>query len=369
MVRTKQFSGMTAISLAAAALAAVVVLTIGGCAAPQKAPETTNLVWPPAPQAPRIKFVRNIVSDEDLERDTTSTQKLLNFLGGDKPTANQFGEPTGIAVSDDGNRIYVSDIMQQAIFVFDFGNKRFNKVFPVANPGAIALDTRENIYVVLTLDKKIEVYGRDLKKIRDITDPSIDRPVGIAIDNVRGRIYLVDTGTNKSEEFTVKIFNMDGKLTGKLGSGKGQKPGQFAFPTYATVDDAGNVYVTDSMNGRVQKFDVDGKYVMSFGQPGDAWGMFDKPKGVAVDRFGNVHVVDSIWSNVQIFNPKGQILLFYGGRGGYPGLMRNPNPIAIDKQNRIYVGDFLNARVAVYDLVNTAATDSFIEPPKGKPGK
>jgi len=350
-----------------ALVAAVVALFVGGCATEQKSQEAMQLVWPPPPQQPRIKFVRNIVSDEDLEKDTTASQKIMNFLGGDKPTTNQFAEPTGIAVSDDGQRVYVSDIMQHAVFFFDFGKKRFAKIFPVASPGGVALDSKENLYVVLTLDRRIEVYGPDQKKIRDITDPSVERPVGIAIDNARGKIYLVDTGNAKTTNYTVKVFNMDGKLIGQIGGGQGSNPGQFVYPTYACVDSAGNLYVTDSFNARVQKFDADGKYLMTIGKHGDAWGMFDKPKGVAVDSFGNVYVVDSVWSNVQIFNPKGQILLFFGGRGGYPGLLRNPNPIAIDKQNRIYVGDFLNSRVAVYDLVNTTAQDSYIEPPKGKP--
>jgi len=342
---------------------------VSGCATQQKAQEVTQLVWPPPPQPPRVKFVRNIVSDEDLEKDTTSTQKILNFLGGDKPTANQFAEPTGIAVSDDGQRVYVADIMQHAVFVFDFGNKRFNKIDAVHSPGGVALDAQENLYVVLTLDHRIDVYGPDRKKIREITDSSVERPVGLAIDKVRGRIYLVDTGNGKSTEFSVKVFNMEGKLTGKIGGRAGYKDGEFVYPTYACVDNDGNLYVTDSFNARVQKFDPEGKYVKTFGQRGDAWGMFDKPKGVAVDSFGNVYVVDSIWSNVQIFNPKGQILLFFGGRGSYPGMLRNPNPIAIDKQNRIYVGDFLNARVAVYELVNTTGADSYVEPPKGKPKK
>ncbi len=130
-----------------------------------------------------------------------------------------------------------------------------------------------------------------------------------------------------------------------------------------TVDDKGFVYVGDTLNSRVQKFDPDGKFVTTFGQLGTNWGEFDKPKGVAVDTFGNLYVVDSGWSNVQIFNPKGQVLLFFGGRGPVPGMLKNPLAIAIDKNNKIYVGDYLNHRIGVYELVNTTAADSFLKPP------
>ena len=155
---------------------------------------------------------------------------------------------------------------------------------------------------------------------------------------------------------------MQGKLTGVLGSGKGSDPGQFLFPTYVTLDKQGDVYVADTLNSRVQEFDPDGKYIKSYGERGNSWGMFDKPKGIALDSFGNLYVVDSGWSNVQIFNQKKQILMFFGGRGALPGMLRTPSPIAIDGKNRIYVGDFLNHRIEVYQLTNTSADDSFLNP-------
>jgi DNA-binding beta-propeller fold protein YncE len=117
------------------------------------------------------------------------------------------------------------------------------------------------------------------------------------------------------------------------------------------TDSTGNVYVSNTLNGRIEVFDAEGTYLRHIGERGNGYGMFDKPKGVAIDSFDNVYVVDSGWSNVQIFNQKGEVLLFFGGRGEYPGLLANPTGIAIDKRNRIYVADFLNYRVASYQLV------------------
>ena len=45
-----------------------------------------------------------------------------------------------------------------------------------------------------------------------------------------------------------------------------------------------------------------------------------------------------------------------------PGLLKNPTAITIDRANRIYVADYLNHRVEVYQLVNTTAEDSFLDP-------
>ena len=43
-------------------------------------------------------------------------------------------------------------------------------------------------------------------------------------------------------------------------------------------------------------------------------------------------------------------------------MLRTPSSIAIDGKNRIYVGDFLNHRIEVYQLTNTSADDSFLNP-------
>ncbi len=347
------------------AITAGLLAILAGCATAPPPPAPVRLVWPAPPLTTRIEFVRSITSDDDLGLDTTFTQRLVSFLAGEKPPANRIFEPIGLAVSDDGNRLYVADFGQLDVFVFDFAQKKFTRIAKeasLARPVGIALDAEENLYVVESEKKGISVFNPQGKQIRFITDPSIKRPTGIAIDRVRGKIYLADTAGTKSAEHVVRIFDPQGKLIGTLGHGKGEQPGQFLFPTYLAVDTQGNLYVTDTLNSRVQMFDPAGNYLKSFGQRGNSWGMFDKPKGVALDSFGNVYVVDSGWSNVQIFNQKEQVLLFFGGRGPIPGLLKNPTAIAIDKQNRIYVADYLNHRVGVYQLVNTTAGDSFLEP-------
>ncbi len=344
--------------------ALVAALALAGCATTPRE-EPVRLVWPPPPLTARIEFVRSIVSDEDLGKDTTFSQTLLNLLAGEKPAPNRVVEPMGLAISDDGQRLYVSDFARLAVFVFDFAQKTFTKIGEeqkLARPVGLALDAQENLYVVEQEKKGIGVFNRQGKRVRFITHPSLERPAGIAIDRERGRIYLADTAHTKSNEHTVKILNMNGELVGKIGKDKGEAPGQFLFPTYLALDAKGNVYVTDTLNSRVQVFDADGKYLKTFGERGNAWGMFDKPKGVALDSFGNVYVADSGWSNVQIFNQKGQVLLFFGGRGPIPGMLKNPTAIAIDRRNRIYVADYLNHRVEVYQLVNTTPEDSFMNP-------
>ena len=346
----------------AAGLIALGLLSLmAGCAARKPPEQPLRLVWPAPPEKTRIEFVRSISSQKDVNEDTTFTQTLVNFLAGIKPPPDVLTEPMGVAVSDDGNVVYVSDTGQSAIFVFDFGKRKFHKIEGVIGPIGLALDREQNLYVVEQPKKGVTVFNPEGKQVRFLTDKSIERPTGLALDRDRKRIYLADTAHTKSKEQTVKILSLDGKLIGKIGQGKGGAPGQFLFPTYLGLDREGDLYVTDSLNCRVQEFDPNGKYVRSFGERGDAWGQFTRPKGLALDSFGNLYVADSGWSNVQIFNRNGQVLLFFGGRGPLPGMLKNPTAVAIDATNHIYVGDFLNHRVEEYRLVNTTAADSLAD--------
>ncbi len=334
---------------------------LSGCATAPPPPKLPLLAWPEPPDMARIQFVRSIVSDDDLKKDSTDHEAILHFLEGEVPAKNRIVMPMGLAVSDDADRLYVSDNVQSAIFVYDFAKKTSLKIGgdkSLSSPMQLALDAQENIYVVEQEKKGVAVFDRKGKQLNFFTDPSIVRPTGIAIDRARGKVYVCDTAHAKSWDHDVKVFNLQGKFLGKVGLGKGNVDGAMLYPTFLTVDSKGDLYVSDTLNARIQVFDPNGKFVRKFGSRGTDFGQFDNPKGVALDSFGNAYVVDSGWSNVQIFNTEGKILLFFGGRGTYPGLMQNPTVIAIDKNNRIYVGDNLNHRVNVYQLVNTTAADS-----------
>ena len=343
-----------------ATLGCLALLTMAGCATQQAKPLVIGkLAWPPPPDTARIEFVRSITTDKDLSDDTTFTQNVVNFLAGTKPQPNQIVEPMGLVVSDDGQILYVSDTFSSEVFVFDFAHKKFSKIEGFAHPLGIALDGQQNLYVVDQVKKGVKVFDRTGKELRFITDKGLTNPTGIAIDRQRGKIYVVDTANETSgKQHNVKIFAMDGKLLGHIGKGYGDVPGAFRFPTYVALNGEGDVFVTDTINNRVEEFDPNGKYLRTIGGNGDVPGKFGRPKGLAVDTLGDLYVADSAWSNVQIFNREGQILMFFADRGPMPGLLMNPTAMAIDKNNHIYVGDFINHRVNEYQLVNTVLADT-----------
>ncbi len=342
------------------------VLLLCGCAA-QKT-ELLPLAWPEPPLEPRIKFLQAIQSQESLGGGSLRDD-VLEFLAGKQPPIGRLSQPVDVAVSDDGNRLYISDYSQRVVYLFDLEEKvvRYlgGEKLPVGLPFGVALDAQENLYVTDQAGAMVRVFDKGRQLVRSFGDKAtLGRPTGIAIDRARGRIYVCDSGHQKGRRNFVKIFDTQGRFLGNLGEGKDDRHYSY-LPTYVKVDRDGNLYVTDTGGARVLVFDPEGTFVRQIGDRGDGLGRFDKPKGVALDAFGNVYVVDTAWSNVQIFNPKGDLLLFFGGRSRYPGLMQNPTGIAIDAQNRIYVADTFNFRVNAYQLVNTTAEDAFLTPPDG----
>ena len=81
----------------------------------------------------------------------------------------------------------------------------------------------------------------------------------------------------------------------------GSGDGQFNYPYGVAVDSSGNVYVADTDNHRIQKFDSSGGFITKWGSYGSGDGQFDYPSGVAVDSSGNVYVADGWNYHVQKF--------------------------------------------------------------------
>ena len=120
--------------------------------------------------------------------------------------------------------------------------------------------------------------------------------------------------------------------------------GMFYFPQALSIDGEGSIYVTDSGNARVQKFDSDGHFLASWGSSGTENGQFDYPVGIATyENF--VYVVDKKLNKVQKFDSDGNFILTWGDSGKNPGLFSSPTGIEIDANGNVYVVDTKNYRI------------------------
>ena len=172
-------------------------------------------------------------------------------------------------------------------------------------------------------------------------DPNpFNNPDGIAVDS-QGNLYVMDSGNTR-----IQKFDIDGHFILMWGS-KGNNDGQFNCSLYLfcmlAVDGLGNVYVTDNKNSRIQKFDGSGKFLMKWGSFGSEDGQFNIPFGIAVDREGNVYVGDVGNARIQKFDANGKFLMKWGSSGYDDGqFSEDLADIAVDSNGNVYVTDRSN---------------------------
>ena len=173
------------------------------------------------------------------------------------------------------------------------------------------------------------------------------RPAGLAVDQ-EGNIFVADSGNHR-----VQKFDRDGLFLAQVG-GLGSGNGQFNEPWGVALDAQGNLYVADTWNHRIQKFNKDLQYVTQWGKPTsdltnprptDFWG----PRDVTVDAQGNVWVADTGTSRVLKFDANGTYLATLGGPGSEAGKLSEPVGIEIAANGDIYVADAWNSRIQKFD--------------------
>ncbi len=163
-------------------------------------------------------------------------------------------------------------------------------------------------------------------------------PQGIATDSA-GNVYVDDT-----RNYRIQKFTSGGAYVTQWGS-EGSGNGEFEYPTGIATDSAGNVYVVDAYKYSIQKFTSSGAYVSQWGSYGSGNGQFDLPFGIAADGAGNVYVADTENCRIQKFNSSGAYVSQWGSYGNGNGQFVDPNGIAVDGAGNVYMADTDNARI------------------------
>jgi len=323
---------------------------------PEPVAKNAPLVWPAPPETPRFRFVGQLTGEDnfvpDNQGDPSLATGVLKWLVGlfdaaeDKIVLKR--PQTGMV--DAQGRVLVTDIGNQAVFVFDSvsaqlhvytrASDRRNFVTPIG----IAQGPQGQILVADAELGEVFRLGPDGKPLGSFGKNVLVRPTGVARDAERGRVYVSDTHAHD-----VKVFDDEGRLIDSIGN-RGDDEGTLNYPTHlAYADD--RLYVTDGMNARVQIFDMQGRVISTVGRRGLYIGDLTRPKGVTADSFGNIYVVESFYDNLLVFNSQGQFLMPIGGTGKEIGQFYLPAGVWSDRQNRIYVADMFNGRIVIFQLI------------------
>jgi DNA-binding beta-propeller fold protein YncE len=327
-------------------LALPAALVLASCTStPPVAPNPTSspaLVWPPAPDEPRIAFMRTLHGPHDIGQTASMLRTFANWITGDKGENLNLHKPFAVALDETGN-LCVADTDDKLVCFADFAHKkwrRFEGVGKIEFASPVAVARRNGIFYVADSQlAKVFAFNENGRAVFEISAP-LKRPVGLALAG--DSLYVVD-----SQAHAVFVFGLDGTLESSFGQ-RGTGTGEFNFPTAIAADGRGHIVVSDTMNCRVEIFDERGNFISQFGSNGDTSGHFARPKCVALDSAGHIYVVDAVFDNFQIFDLTGQLLLNVGESGSGNGQFGLPNGIAIGADNQIFVADAFNHRVQVF---------------------
>jgi DNA-binding beta-propeller fold protein YncE len=265
--------------------------------------------------------------------------------------------PTGVAVTADGSRVYVAQSGgSKTVVILDAKGERIGELKPpVAEatdhvPVYVAVNpTNGDVYVSDRLTAKVYVYSpegvyrRTFDPGKDITNAGwLPLGMGFAKD---GSLYV----TNLSAPAKVHQFAPDGSFVQTILPTKEE----LDFPNGVWPDGNGNIYVSDSNNGRLRVFASDGREIGSVAR-GAREGDLGLPRGVVIDDQNRVFVVDTSAHAVNLYKTLGPderrpaYLARFGTQGTTDGAFEFPNGIAADARGRIYVTDTANNRVQVW---------------------
>ena len=179
-------------------------------------------------------------------------EMVLGKKGLAKSDDEFFDRPTDIGFAPNGD-IYVTD---------GYGNSRVMKFSPDGRllkkwgkkgtgpgefdtPHSVAVDAKGLVYIADRENKRIQIFDADGKFLRQWTH--VGAPWGLEITPDQ-HIYMSDGYANR-----VLKLDLEGKILGALGT-PGRSPGQFSYVHHIAIGKNGEIYVSEILNWRVQKF-------------------------------------------------------------------------------------------------------------------
>ena len=255
---------------------------------------TSGLIWPFPPDPPRVRWLVEFADMAKVKKPAPKKSAWMEKMTGTKTPDEmmELRKPYGIATDRHG-RIYTADTELKVVFVIDAAAKSVERRegssrSPMAIPVGVAVDAEDRLFV----------SDADLHSITCSVATGQPMPISAPLYSAgRAASRSTDNGTGcmwptrrwaGSRCSTAAHSNF--ATTTASPAAASEENGTFFGPTNVAVDRRGFIYVSDTLNYRVQVLDASGKFVRAFGVQGDRPGEFIRPKGIAVDSQGHIYV-------------------------------------------------------------------------------
>ncbi|MBQ3644881.1 MAG: hypothetical protein II961_09820 [Candidatus Riflebacteria bacterium] len=259
-----------------------------------------------------------------------------------------FIQPTAVAC--DGNYLYVTDSGRNDIQKINLTNLSCEVIGEEGNGNSQFMAPTDikllgsNLYVADSENSRIQIISKTgvfaSQQKPDVAGMNVSF-LGIAMNNDKDSLYIVD-----SFDCTISKFDVYGTFEKKIGS-KGSGVGQLLNPSDVLLDKDDNIWVADTGNRRLVMFPSDGSEAKSFGSGGSGVGQFKSPQRLACDSKGNIFVSDCDNNSVLKFDKSGQYLYTIG-----QSELDQPFGLAVDSSDNLYICDAGHHRICRYDANN-----------------
>ena len=255
---------------------------------------------------------------------------VIPFEGSDAlkmPKDMYLGEATGVAVNAKGH-----------IFVLSRGNTS-GPAYGAAAAQLLEFDARGKFVREIGHNLYAWSYAHAVRVDRDdnvwVADKGSDMVVRF---NPQGRITMVFGRKSEASEESAR----------PLERAKPPRPpvdGLFRQVTDMTWDSAGNTYISDGyINSRVARYDRDGNWLGTFGEPGSGPGQFSTLHGIVTDQQDRIYVADAFPGRIYKLSLDGKVLGWLGGSGKVLKKFGWIHGLACPAENEVYVAELLNWR-------------------------
>ena len=164
------------------------------------------------------------------------------------------------------------------------------------------------------------------------TDP-VGKPYGMAV--TPGKIFVCDTSAS-----AIKVFDLDKKFVTTFGT---QKQGQLQQPLNIAVDKDGTRYIADGGLSKIMVYDANNVFVKALGNAEKM-----KPTDVVISK-GNLYITDVKNSQIVIMNPKtGAEISRFSQPGTGPADLFKATNLTADQNGNIIVADTIGGKVSIF---------------------
>lgn len=239
--------------------------------------------------------------------------------------------------------------------VFLFGTFAFpqkyhfeNKIGEFSNASSFYINPAGYIYISdISTDEisVIDTSGNLLLKIGGYgwRQSAFDNPADIYADALK--VYVADKNNHRIQRFD-KNLNFIFQILTRNSEIEQER---FGYPLSAVMSNQGDIFILDSENSRIVKFDIFGNFIQNFG--GYDYGNYalQKPLQLAVSMQNNIYVIDG--NQIIIFDQYGNGIKKITGKDDFRSIRIIFDWLTVTSKEKIYFSNLRSPEINLSEIM------------------